>query len=409
MLNNIIVALTALAIAAVLFSGPVRRSKNWRATVTPLASIIGSGFLIAPPILAARVGSYALVAMAFLVSIGYLVGSVIRFNIRFIEPTLEGPKADRVVVVAEKLSHLVLAFAYFISVAYYLLLLSNFLLRGFGIVDSETAGSITTAILIVLGLTGLARGLRALESLEQYAVAIKLSIIAGLLAGMAFFNAEKAIDGAWSLMKAPPSPDIETLRVILGLLILVQGFETSRFLGSAYSTKARIATMRNAQRISAVIYLAFFALVAVLIQPNPGGAVQTSEVTQIIDLVQVVASWLAPLLVIAALGSQFSAAVADMIGGAGLIEELSRRRISLRHAYPLIAAIGVVLVWSANVFEIIAFASRAFALFYFLQSSLAARTAWRQRDSRRRLPRAALFAAIAVVCLSATVFGIPAG
>ncbi len=49
----------------------VRSSEGWRATVTPLASIIGSGFLVLAPLLAATVGSWAPVAMTGIVMLAY--------------------------------------------------------------------------------------------------------------------------------------------------------------------------------------------------------------------------------------------------------------------------------------------------------------------------------------------------
>jgi hypothetical protein len=47
-----IFALSALVLLGVTFSKRILNSRRWRATVTPLASIIGSGFLVAGPILA---------------------------------------------------------------------------------------------------------------------------------------------------------------------------------------------------------------------------------------------------------------------------------------------------------------------------------------------------------------------
>ncbi|MHA1560428.1 MAG: hypothetical protein ACTSWI_07140, partial [Alphaproteobacteria bacterium] len=401
------VSLCGIIALAILFSSRLRRSDYWRATVTPLASIIGSGFLVAPPLLAANVGDYALLAMAALVGVAYLIGEAVRFNIRYTEPLLAGLRPDRLVLSVERLSHFALVFAYFISVTYYLLLLSNFLLKGFGIVSPNFASVMTTVILVGLGLLGLLRGLRALESLEKYAVSIKLAIIAGLLTGMAFFNVDAALQGVWSLHAEAPEFSWNRIQVLLGLLIVVQGFETSRFLGDAYSPGVRISTMRMAQGISAVIYLAFFALVTVLIRPGGAGIDHGEDVTGIIDIVRTVATLLPLLLIVAALASQFSAAIADMIGGAGLIEEISHRQVNLRHAYPLIAVAGIALVWSANVFEIITFASQAFALFYFLQCGIAAIVAWKQRDVSRRLARIILYAVTATICLCVVMFGIP--
>ena len=95
----------------------------WRATSTPLASIIGSGFLVSVPILRNVVGSWAIVAMAALLVIAYLVGAAIRENIAHVEPLLENGNAKGPILSIERLSQLVLTFAYFISVAYYLNLL----------------------------------------------------------------------------------------------------------------------------------------------------------------------------------------------------------------------------------------------------------------------------------------------
>ena len=91
MLSNLIVVLVAIAAAAFLFSKKLQTSTQWQATVTPLASIIGSGFLVSVPLLAAEVGNWAIVAMTALVGAAYLIGAAIRFNIRYAEPLLATP------------------------------------------------------------------------------------------------------------------------------------------------------------------------------------------------------------------------------------------------------------------------------------------------------------------------------
>lgn len=42
--------------------------------------------------------------------------------------------------------------------------------------------------------------------------------------------------------------------------MIVQSFETSRYLGAEYDAKNRIRTIRYAQRLSAAIYLLFIGL-----------------------------------------------------------------------------------------------------------------------------------------------------
>jgi hypothetical protein len=58
MLNSLVVTIAFLAAAAIIFSKRVQASKDWQATVTPLASIIGSGFLVSVPLLASEVGYF---------------------------------------------------------------------------------------------------------------------------------------------------------------------------------------------------------------------------------------------------------------------------------------------------------------------------------------------------------------
>jgi amino acid permease len=78
--NAAITGATAL-VAAILFHPRLSRSKDRRAIVTPLASIIGSGFLVIGPILNASFGYMAPAAMAALCGVAYLFGEAIRRNI----------------------------------------------------------------------------------------------------------------------------------------------------------------------------------------------------------------------------------------------------------------------------------------------------------------------------------------
>ncbi len=74
MSNAAITGATAL-VAAILFHPRLSRSKDWRAIVTPLASIIGSGFLVIGPILNASFGYMVPAAMAALCGVAYLFGA----------------------------------------------------------------------------------------------------------------------------------------------------------------------------------------------------------------------------------------------------------------------------------------------------------------------------------------------
>ena len=83
-----IALVVALLVTLALTFGRFARSDSWRATVTPLASIIGSGFLICGPLLAREFGSAAIFAMTALLGIAYAAGWVIRYNIIHVEDHL---------------------------------------------------------------------------------------------------------------------------------------------------------------------------------------------------------------------------------------------------------------------------------------------------------------------------------
>jgi len=220
----------------------------WRATVTPLASIIGSGFLVSGPILAHASGRWAWAAMLGLCLVGYLYGSALRHNILFVEPQL-AKKPAWPVLWLERTSELVLVAAYFISVAFYLTLLGAFALRSINVEDQLSIRLLTTFVLIILGLLGFFRGLRALEKIEEYSVGFKLSVIAGLILALFVVSALAAGSGEFSWPEFEHTVGFQEAQILLGLVILVQGFETSRYLGHAYSAKTRVKTMRAAQWI----------------------------------------------------------------------------------------------------------------------------------------------------------------
>ena len=400
---NLIITVVALALGGYLaFSRRLAGSSDWKATVTPLASIMGSGFLVSAPLLAGIVGNLAVVCMALLLALAYMVGGAIRFNIRHFEPIENkghGPAQD-----IAFLSRIVLVGAYFISVTYYLELLAAFLLKAVGVHSQVAANGITTLLLLAIGGIGMWRGLKELEAVEKYAVAFNLGMIGALLVSLAVYNVQMVLGGTWALPSISSVIDFHDLRVLLGLLIVVQGFETSRYLGDEHPAEQRIATMRTAQLMSTAIYLLFIALATVLFHDGLG-----ADVTAIIGMTKPVAVVLPILLAVAAIGSQFSAAVADNAGAGGLIEDITHRRAPIRYAYLLILLVTVLLTWSTNVNEIIAYASRAFALYYTLQCAVAWVVGFQERNLRRRSMRLVMFAFLAVMCLLVFALGIPSG
>ena len=393
MLNLLIVA-GCLGAGAILLSPKLRRCVLWKAAVTPLASIIGSGFLVLGPILSANYGASAPLVMAALCLLAYAFGAAIRFNLVRID-TLQAARSPLEIRVDE-LASVVLAFAYIVSVAYYLNLLGAFALSLFGLQDPTAAKLVTSTVYLLILSVGWTRGFGALEWMEQLSVTIKLSIIAGLLVGLGWYFSDTAAKGALQFNSATLT-GWPAITLAAGLLVTVQGFETSRYMGATYSATLREHAMRLAQWIATAIYMIYTLLLGYVFSPD---AVVLSE-TAIIDMMAIVAPILPLLLIVAAVSAQFSAAVADTSGSGGLLSEMSRGRISPRGGYALLTGIGLALTWFASVFEIISYASRAFAIYYMLQALAAAYGALIIADMRRT----GIFAALAFVAAAAAIFG----
>jgi hypothetical protein len=397
---TIVTVLTCLGALFLLVRPRVIASDYWRATVTPLASIIGSGFLVSVPILRDVVGQWAVIPMIGLLTVAYLIGAAIRDNIAHVEPLVQDGDAAAPLTAAERLSHLALSFAYFVSVAYYLVLFATFLLKSLGVQDAQTAKLIVTGMLLAIAVIGAWRGFHAIEGLEIYAVSVKLAVIAGLLVALLIFDALAFAGAGRANGEIAGHFDIADLPILMGLLILVQGFETSRFLGADYPAELRIRTMKAAQLLSAAIYIAFFLLMI----PLMGADSQESGVAAIVDMVQPVALVLPLVITLGALASQSSAAVADAIGAGGLLHDITKGRIPVRYAYPWIAGISAIVTWETDVFSLITLASRCFALYYALQCLVAALSS----NERGRRWHAAGYALLMLLCAAIVIFGTPA-
>ena len=398
MITDIAVLLTALAAGAVLALPQVARTRLWRAAITPLASIIGSGFLVLGPILDTSYGRLAPLAMAALCAAAWAFGAAIRFNME--DGAEEDANQTRSENALDTASQWALAFAYVISVAYYLNLFGGFAVSLTPWHTTIGAHLVTTATFAAILGVGLTRGFRWLEWMEYGSVTLKLAIIAGLMVGLAAFFGGKAAGGGL-LLNPPRLTGWPALTLAFGLIVTVQGFETSRYLGASYDVALRIRSMRLAQGVTTAIYLAYIGLIAYVFPP---GTVALTE-TAIIDLMRLVSPLLPVMLVAAALSAQFSAAVADTGGSGGLMAELTGGRITVRQGYAVLGVLGIALTWTAHIFEIINYASRAFAAYYALQAAIATLRAAR----RHRRLHAAAFGALTALGAAIVVLGTPAG
>lgn len=364
---------------------------------TPLASIIGSGFLVLGPILTHFFGLYAPAVMAVLCAVAYFFGGAIRYNIAIASD--DSRSRGRAVDTLEQLSSWALGFAYIITVAYYLNLLGSFAFSMLEVNGDLYPRVLTTAVFMALLVVGWTRGFNALERLEYVSVSIMVAVITGLLFGLAVFFAGKVQSGTLVLNPLEVT-GWQAATLVFGLIVTVQGFETSRYLGGTYDPPMLSRSMRWAQLMAAAMYMAYIGLFAYLFN---AGDLELTE-TAIVDRVGVIAAVLPVVLVVAAIAAQFSSAVADTSGAGGLFAEVTGNRVSPRLAYAGVAAIGIAMTWTFNVFEIISHASRAFALYYMLQALVAAVTAGRYSKS---VPRVAGFGALAILGAMILAFGRP--
>ena len=405
MLNMILVFIAAIVLLF-MFQPRLTKSESWRATLTPLSSIIGSGFLIIAPLLASVVGAYAPLAVAGIVVLAYGIGGVIRFNIIHAEPLLHDKKAHPVIYKIDLFANTVLSFAYVTAVAFYLSLLSSFLLNYIGFGDSPALErTLTTIIIVFIATAGFIRGLGGLEKLEAYSMSLQLSIVAALLTGIFvydynFIQSERSLifdvqDRSW-IIKAC---------MLFGILLVVQGFETSRFLGEKYSAEIRVQTMRRAQLISGALYVVSVIALMPIVQHINLANIQISEIVSATGLA---ATILPLMLIVAAIMSQFSAAVADTVGAGCLVSESSSGNISTNYCYLIVSVFAIILIWTANLLEIISFASRAFALYYLLQCVIALIVSYHLYEHKGYRLLRAHFATVATILAFIVIFAIPA-
>jgi hypothetical protein len=375
----------------------VDRRRVLIATVTPLASIFGSGFLILVPVLERSIGSLAIVGVTAICVLAWFVGTAIRHIISTVEPLAERGELDTATKRIEQLSDVLIVIAYVISVALYLRIMAQY------IVDFVSDGSVDAerivASLAVVGITmvGLFRGFSGLDFLERMALIAVLAMTTVL--GGAFFltDASDLIGGDLTI---PPVPDTglgTALLMVGGILIAVQGFETVRYLGDEYDAKTRIWASRVAQLVGASIYIGFVAVATPLMGLGTPAGIDAN----LIDITDRVVPMLVPVLVLTAVLSQLSAATADTAAVGGNLHSMARRLTRGPRAYALNGVAAVVLIWSVPTLTIIAVASRAFAAYYCAQCVIALRTS----DG---LPRKLGYGTLAVLMAAVTLFALPA-
>lgn len=365
-----------------------------RATVTPLASIFGSGFLIIVPALERTVGGLTVVAVAAISVAAWFVGVAIRHVIRVVEPLIESEKLDRTTLRLERLSDFLIAIAYVISVALYVRIMAAYTVDYASTGGSAAAErAIASSAILLITLVGVGRGFGGLERLERLALGAVL-VLTTAFGGALFFSAAGDLFG--SGIRLPPSPHVgvgHAALVIGGLLITVQGFETARYLGEEYDAKTRIRACWVSQAVAASIYIGF----ALVCTPFMGIGTAAGPDPDLLAIADRVVPILALPLVLCAVLSQFSAATADTAAAGGNLHTLFPRRLGGPRPYVVGGTVAILLAWTVPTFTIIAVASRAFAAYYCVQCVIAARTTTRPLGRAGFVAMAALMAAITLL------------
>ena len=355
------------------------------------------GIRFGEPILAGAVGSYSVLAMAAVCTLAYAVGSVIRFNIKHAEPALAGTPGEAMLSF-ERCSDFALVFAYVISVSLYIHILSAFVLGGLHADTTHNENLMTTAVIATIMAIGITKGLKALDVLEEVGLYVTLLIIVLLLFGFAHYDWTVWESAAgFTEARALDHTSWEILTIVAGTLIVVQGFETTRYLGGSFSAEVRIRASRWSQIISTAVYLVFVAVALPVLHMLNGKYDDNSLIT----LTGIAASAFTVPLIVAAALSQFSAAVADTLAATGNMEETTHGHLRSKWGCIFVGGGAIALTWSASTLEIVAFASRAFAFYYMLQCLVAISV------SKSLIQRAGM-TVVAVALGFITVFAVPA-
>lgn len=338
--------------------------------MTPLASILGSGLLIIAPVLERTLGALSVFGAAAICAVAWVIGTVIRHNVIVVEQrqatgTLD-PATTRVATLADG----VIVIAYVISVALYLRIMAEYLV-GF----VEPAGStmwekvIACIAVGVIALIGIVRGFSGLDTVDRVALAAVL-LLTTVLGGVLLFHDIRAVAGAGITLPPIPTTSPLTAALVLGgVVITVQGFETVRYLGAEFDGPTRVWASRLAQLVAASIYLGIVAVAT----PMMGLGTAAGPDSTLLGITGRVAPWLALPLVLSAVLSQFSAAIADTAAADGNLRGLSRWMSGTR-PFLLCGAAAIALAATVPTLAIVAIASRAFAAYYALQAVIAART-----------------------------------
>lgn len=331
-------------------------------------------------------------AIVAVCALAFAVGTAVRSNIVHVEGRDRHSLPGRLGTA----SALTIAVAYAISVGLYLQIMASYAFDYLDVGTLDGQRLVCTIVVVLLVTVGVARGFGGLSRLETFALATTLVIITAVLLSFLVEDLSRASD-----LSLPPAPDsswFDRVAILGGILIAVQGFETSRYLGAEYSAEVRVRTSRWSQVISSAVYIALVALCLPLMATASGMEPDDT----LLGLVERVLPFLVLPLALTGVFSQFSAAIADLVTAVGNVVDLGRSRIREAPIYLAVGGLAITVVWIFTPLQLVAVASRAFAAFYALQCLNAALT-------RPALRHRAGFGLLATAMVFIVLFAEPVG
>ena len=97
----------------------------------------------------------------------------------------------------------------------------------------------------------------------------------------------------------------------------------------------------------------------------------------------------------------------DTIGSGGLLNEATRKKLTVNNCYALIVMVAIALTWLTNIYEIITIASKGFAVYYALQILLTLYTVWNKKDLNFRIIKMTFYISLFTLMMFVIVIGIP--
>lgn len=354
--------------------------------------------MILTPVLERTLGAWSVFGIAGVCAIAWFAGTAVRHCVRVVEPLSASGELDRTTTGLEKASDWIIVVAYVISVALYLRIMAEYMIS-YLVADGSIVGErvIACAAVVLILFVGVTRGFHGLEIMDRVALGAVLFLIIVLGAALLWHDVANLRAGE---LRLPPVPDIPPRQRPLGArrdrhhrARLRDGpLHRRRVLGRNPNLGVPPGADTRHRHLPGLRGGA---------TPVMGlGTADGLDETLLAITLRVTPVLTLPL-VLAAVFSQLSAAIADTAAADGNLRVLSGWMTG--HRPFLVSGIAAIaLAASVPTFTIVVVASRAFAAYYGLQCVVATRTC---HGRARKIA----YGSLAAVMFAIAVLAEPAG